>query len=179
MNTRASKLALSLGALLAASSAWASTTANMTATATIQPQCAVGNAAPLTFGNLVMLEGAAPTAVDSTASTTFDAICTNGTQAPKFAYGSANHVGTDFLLRGSGNWAGSYIRYYLYGDADQQGVPIVGRVATAYTGGFMGFMGSGATESLTLSAKILADDKRGLPPSAYTDTITITVSWTP
>jgi spore coat protein U-like protein len=177
MNTTMSKLALAIGALVVAGGAWAvNDTSTMGSTATVAKECAVGNGGGLSFGTLEMLNltSAAQTTVDSVAASTFPAICTNGTTAPTFTYVSANTTGTNFRLKGV-TTATEFIAYTPYPSADASLTAIVGAAATAHPA----FTADGTTNTLDLSAKILAADKAAKLVQAYSDTITITAGWTP
>jgi len=180
MNTKMNKLALVIGALVLAGGAMAADTATMGASATVAAECAVGNGVAIALGNLEMLNltTATQTTADSVATSTFSAICTNGTTAPTFTYVSANKTTNDFRLKGTGITANDYITYTPYSTTDGSGTAIVGGVATTY-GGATPFTGDGTTKTLNLSAKILAADKAKKLVQAYTDTITITAGWTP
>lgn len=174
MNTKISKLALAIGAMVMAGGAWADTS-SMAASATVAAECAVGNGGEIALGTLEMLnlDTATQTTVDTTAGATFPAICTNGTTLPKFAYVSANAVTTDFRLKGAGTTANDYITYTPYPSSGGTGTPIVGAVAVAHPD----FTVNGMSQPLALSAKILASSKAAKLVQAYSDTITITVSW--
>lgn len=177
MTTKMNKLILAIGATAVTGGVWAADTSTMGASATVAAECAVGNGSGIAFSNLVMLDlgTAAQTAVDSTAGATFPAICTNGTTAPTFAYASANTTGTNFRLKGTGITANDYIAYTPYPTSGGTGTAIVGAVAAAHPG----FTANGVSQSLDLSAKILAADKATKLVQAYSDTITITAGWTP
>lgn len=181
MNTTMNKQALAIGALVMAGGAWAiNDTSTMGTSATVAAKCAVGDGGGIAFSTLTMLNmaDATQTASDSVATSTFPAICTNGTSAPKFTYVSANALTTDFRLKGTGATANDYITYTPYSSNDGTGTAIVGGAATTY-GGAVPFAADGTTKTLNLSAKILAADKAAKLVQAYTDTITITAGWTP
>jgi spore coat protein U-like protein len=177
-NIKMSKLALAISAMVMASGAWAANdTSTMAASAAVAAECAVGNGGGIAFGSLSMLNlvTAAQTSADSTAASTFPAICTNGTSTPTFTYGSANALAaTDFRLIGTTDPL-VFIAYTPYPSADATGTAIVGAGAVAHPG----FAADGTTKTLALSAKILAVDKQAKLVQAYSDTITITASWAP
>lgn len=179
MNTKMTKLALALGALVMTGGVWAATTydtSTMAVSAAIVAECAVANGGGISFGNLVMLNtaSATQTTVDTTAASTFPAICTNGANSPTFTYASANTTGTDFLLKGS-TTATEFITYTPYQTNSSSGTAIVGATAVAHPD----FIANGTTNTLALSARILAADKATKSAQAYSDTITITAGWTP
>ncbi|KAI3603852.1 hypothetical protein D8I24_2789 (plasmid) [Cupriavidus necator H850] len=136
----------------------------------------MGNGGGIAFSNLTMLDlsTATQTTADSTAASTFPAICTNGTGSPTFTYTSANTSGTDFRFIG-GTDAAVFITYTLYPSADGTGTAIVGGNAVAHPD----FTADGTTKTLNLSAKILAAAKAAKKVQTYSDTITITAGWTP
>ena len=177
MNANMNKLALAIGALAMAGGAWAANdTSTMAVSATVAAECAVGNGGSINLGTLEMLNlgAAAQTTADTAAFATFPAICTNGTTLPKFAYASGNTTGTDFRLKGAGGTVNDYIPYTPYPTLDVTGTAIVGAVAVAHPG----FTADGTAKTLALSARILAADKAEKLVQTYSDTITITASWT-
>jgi len=182
MKTKMSKLALVVSALMMAGGAMAegTDTSTMGATATIAPECAVGNGLGISLGILDMLNlsDATQSALPTTATSTFPAICTNGTNTPTFAYVSGNKLGTDgtaFRLKGTGATDEDYINYTLHPSVDASLTAIAMGAPETHPG----FSANGVSQNLVLSAKILASDKRAKIVQAYTDTITITAGWTP
>lgn len=173
MNTKMSKLALALGALVAAGGAMAadSGTTTMGVSAAIVNECSLGNVTALAFGNLAMLTSGAQssTASASSGGGTFDAICTNGAPTPKLRFTSANVGGTSsFRLVGAD--ATTFIAYTV---AESGGTAITYGTDAAFTG----FAADGTVDSLTLTGSISAAQKAAKPIQAYTDTITITSSF--
>ena len=182
MNTKMTQLALALGALVMTGGVWAQTTTStstpstMAVTATIVAECAVANGGGISFGTLTILDNsnAKQAIADDMAVSTFPAICTNGTASPTFTYVSANTSGTDFRLKGAAIGT-EFIAYTPYPSADSTGTAIVGAAAVAHPA----FRADGTTNTLALSARILAVDKKTKSAQAYSDTITITAGWTP
>jgi spore coat protein U-like protein len=171
MKTKISKLALAMGALVMAGGVLADTS-TMTSSATVAAGCSVGAGGAIALGALAMLTtDGTQTAADSTAGATFPAICTNGTTSPKFAYVSANGLTGSFRLKG-GTTATEFITYTAHPSSNGSGTAVSG-TAAAYTG----FTANGVSQSLDLSAKILAADKATKSVQSYSDTITITVSF--
>ncbi|MDB5907732.1 MAG: Spore coat domain protein [Massilia sp.] len=176
MNANMSKLALAIGALAIAGGAWAADTSTKGVSATVAAECAVGSGVAIALGPLEMLDlgTATQTVNDTVAGATFPAICTNGTTLPKFAYASMNTsgAGADFRLKGVGGTVNDYITYTLDPTLDGSGMPI-GALAVAHPD----FLADGTTNTLALSARILAANKAAKLVQAYIDTITITASW--
>lgn len=176
MKTKISKLTLAIGALMMAGGAMAaSDTSTVGSTATVAAECTVGAGSEIALGALAMLTtDGTQTSADSTATAKFPAICTNGTTSPKFAYSSANSStgGTaDFRLIG-GTTATEFITYTPYPSSDGTGTAVSGTAAAHPS-----FTANGVSQSLDLSAKILAADKATKSVQSYSDTITITVSF--
>lgn len=176
MKTKMSKLALAVGALMMAGGAMAATddTSTMGATASVAAACTVGAGTEITLGSLEMLTAdGTQTGVDTTANATFPAICTKGTAYPKFSYISINAESTtDFRLKG-GTVLTEFITYTPYPTSGGTGTAIVGAAPVAHPA----FTANGVSQSLALSAKILAIDKAGKSVQSYSDTITITASF--
>lgn len=174
MNTKMTKLALALGALVMAGGAMAvdSGTGTMGVSASIINECAVGTAAELTFGDLAMLTAAGAQIATASASTgggTFQAICTNGTPSPAFKFTSLNTADSKFRLVGDD--ASTFIIYTL---ATAANAAITYGTAAAFTG----FIADGTAQTLTIKGSIAAADKAAKGVQAYSDTITITSSYT-
>ena len=153
-----------------------STPSTMAVEATIVAECAVANGGVHSFGTLTMLDksNAQQASADEMTVSTFPAICTNGTASPTFTYVSANTSGADFRLRGATSSA-EFITYTPYQNTTANGTAIVGATAVAHPD----FIANGTTNTLALSARILAADKATKSAQAYSDTITITAGWTP
>lgn len=174
-NVKFSKVAFVVAAALTAGAACAaqtdSGTGTLNVTATIAPECAVGENAPIAFGTLSMLSGTGQNTSDSTGTGAIDAICTNGAPTPQFRYTSANSSGTDFRLVGGD--ATTFIPYSLYQSGDSTAAPVTYNTDAAHPD----FTATGASEVLNMSARILAADRNGKPMQTYSDTITITTSF--
>ncbi|MFZ3141441.1 spore coat protein U domain-containing protein [Polaromonas sp.] len=175
MNTKFSKLALAIGALVMAGGAWAATDGStMEVTASVAAACSVGNGGTMALGAITMLSAdGTQTTTDTTAATaTFPAICTTGTTAPTFTYVSTNALTGAFRLIGS-TTATDFITYTLYPSTDGSGTVIASGTAVAYTG----FVIDGTSKNLALSARIAPGAKTGQSVQNYTDTIAITVTF--
>lgn len=173
-NMKMSKLVLAIGAMMAASGPMAATdNSSMGVAATVEAACSVGNGGTMDLGALVMLSAdGTQTGTTSAATATFPAICTTGTAAPTFTYDSANVSSGAFRLIGS-TTATEFITYTLYPSNDGTGTVIASGTPVAYTG----FTIDGTSKNLALSARIAPGAKSGQSVQAYTDTITITVTF--
>ncbi len=169
MTSKMTKLMIALGALTVAGAAMAQS-ATMGTAASIASECSVGNVVNLQFGDIQMLTTGAPStsASESTGGGTFDAICTNGTPAPKFRFTSANTWFNDYRLMGADGT--TYIAYTL---ATSSNAAIAYGTPTT----FSGFEANGSTQSLRIKGSIAAADKLGKVVQQYSDTITITASF--
>lgn len=173
MTTKMTKLMLALGAMTVAGAAIAAgESATIGTSASVVSECAVGNTVPLQFGSLQMLTSAAPStsASESTGGGTFDAICTNGTPSPKFKFTSVNTWFNDYRLKGADGT--TYITYSL---ATSGNTTIVYGTPVA----FSGFEANGSVATLRIKGAIAAADKLGKLVQEYSDTITVTASFTP
>lgn len=175
MQINLQKSALVLALALCGSAFAANDQATFGVSASIASECVVGNTTNMAFNTLSMLDtasGGLSTAKDN-ASATFDAACTSGTGAPTLKFASANGGGSAFaLMGGSGT---DLITYTLYEGGTDSGTAIAHAADEAFTG----FTADGATKSLTVTGQILAADKSGKPKGSYSDTVTITVGFTP
>lgn len=142
--------------------------------ATIAAQCVVGNTTSMAFGGLRMLNRATGGLDPESdyAEATFDAACTNGTNAPTLKFASQNG-GTAFKLMGGMN--SDLITYSL--EVDSSGTTIA--IAHDTFAAFPGFAADGSVKSLSVTGLIVAADKAGKTIGTYSDTVTITASFTP
>jgi spore coat protein U-like protein len=170
MKTQFNQLAAGLAVALLSVSAFAASDGTMAVTASIAPECSVGNITPLAFGALSMLNNGARSTVTSTSTGgSFDAICTAGGTTPTLKFTSANAGGgTDFRLKGADNT--TYIVYTL---AESGGTAITHDTAA----GFTNFVADGAVKSLAIAGSIAAGERDGKAAQLYGDTITITSAY--
>lgn len=175
MKLNFNKVAIALAASVMSAGAFAgggdgSPSATMGVTATISPECSVGNTTTLAFGILSMLSnGAQSTAISESSGGTFDAICTSGTSTPQLKFTSLNTSGSDFRLVGTDTT--TYIVYTL--KEGSGGTAIAHDTAASFTG----FTADGTTKSLAVKGTISASEKHEKAQQGYTDTITITSSY--
>jgi spore coat protein U-like protein len=173
--TKITQLALAIGAMAIASAAMAADSGSGTiaVSASIAPECAVGNTTAMEFGDMTMLTagGAQTTANRRSIGGTFDVICTNGTSAPKLRFTSPNADGTHFRLLGADGST-----YIIYSLAESGG-------GVAVTPGndapFAGLVADGTTKSLQVVGTVASIDKHTKRVQNYSDTITVTSSYTP
>ena len=171
MTTKMTKMMIALGAMTVAGAAMAQS-ATMGVSASIASECSVGNTVAIQFGAINMLAagGQSNNASESNAGGTFDAICTNGTLAPKFKFTSANTWFNDFRLLGADGT--TYMSYTLATTGNTTlpyGTPVA----------FSDFVANGTVTSLRLKGVIAAADKVRKVAQMYSDTITITASFNP
>jgi spore coat protein U-like protein len=171
-NVKFSKVALALTVVLISGAACAddSGSGQLSVSATIAPECTVAQNVAINFSTLHLLDGAALSTADDVATGSINAICTNGTSSPMFRYSSAN---TAFKLVGQSDNTKEII-YALYQNTDATGTAVTYDQAVAHPD----FSPNGAVNTLNLSARILAADKAGKAIQAYSDTITVTTSFT-
>jgi spore coat protein U-like protein len=178
LNTKLNKLVLAIGAMTMTSGAMAvDDTATFDATASIVSQCVVGNTTNMAFGSLTMLDSATGglSTAKNNASATFDATCTNGGSAPTLKFVSTNGGGSAFGMLNQTAAATEVIAYTLYEGATDAGTAIAHSTAAAFTG----FAADGVVKNLTVTGKVLAADKNGMPIACYSDTVTITATFVP
>lgn len=171
--TKLTKLTLALGAMVMAGAAIASDSGSgsMSVAAYIMPECAVGNTTSLNFSAVSMLtaEGGRSEANRTSTGGTFDVICTNGTTAPKLRFSSANAAGSNFRLVGVDG--SSYIVYNLSESGGRNAI------MSGNDAAFTGLTADGSTKSLQIVGTIAASARYGKAAQYYSDTITITSSY--
>jgi spore coat protein U-like protein len=163
-------MALAVVVISGAAQATDSGSGQLNVSASIAPECTVAQNVAINFSNLRMLNGAAQSSTDDIANGSVNAICTNGTPSPQFRYTSANNA---FQLKG-GSDASQLISYSLYQNDTATGSPVSYNTDVAHPD----FVADGTVKMLNLSARIIPADKNGKPVQAYSDTITVTTSFT-
>jgi hypothetical protein len=171
-NVKFNKVAMAVAvvAMSGAAHATDSGSGQLNVSATIAPECTVAQNVAINFSNLNMLNGAAQSSSDDVATGSVNAICTSGTPSPQFRYTSAN---TAFQLKG-GTDATQLIAYSLYQNDTATGTAVTYNTDVAHPD----FTADGTVKVLNLSARILPTDKNGKTVQAYSDTITVTTSFT-
>ena len=178
MNTKMSKLALAIGALVMAGGAWATNdSATFDSTAAVASQCVVGNTSAMDFGTLVMLDATTGGLDTGKANGTggFDATCTNGTALQTLKFASLNGGGSAFKMKTGSGGLNELIAYTLYEGAADTGTAIAHNTLAAFTG----FDADGTVKSLQVTGKVLPAAKNSAKVGSYSDTVTITVGYTP
>ncbi|QHE87183.1 hypothetical protein F9K07_20905 [Hydrogenophaga sp. BPS33] len=171
MKTKLIRLALAMGTVFfAGAAAAADDTSEIEVSASIAAACSVGDGTTIDLGALQMItaEGVQNTA-DDVDSTTFSAICTTGTTMPTFKYVSANTTGTDFVLEG----ATESIVYTLHQDTTGTLAAVTHNTDAAHPD----FVVDGTSKDLPIAVKVTQAQKAGKPTGAYTDLITVTVTF--
>jgi len=180
MNTKMTKLALALGAMVFASGAIFAETVSgagsMAASATIAMECSVDTAAAIaiTGPNMNMLSAGARSATNAVGTANFSAICTNGTTTPKFAYTSTLGSGS-FQLKGADTT--TMMAYSLHQDTTGTLTGVTYNSSIAHPD--FTAPATGAAQNLALAIKIAPAAKDGKLVQVYSDTIVITSSFTP
>jgi spore coat protein U-like protein len=128
------------------------------AKATVSAGCTASSDGVIDFGFLVSGDTATVNATVTTAPTIY---CTTGTSASVTA-ASANTTGTDFRLKGSGS---DYINYTF------------NFTSTVMGKGYSTSIGGSGTGNLAMSASVSPTYYNAVPAGAYTDTITLTLSF--
>lgn len=173
MNTKMSKLALAIGALVMAGGAMAATeAANLTVNATVENACAIGPGT-LAFGTIaldVQANGTLGTTLvngDSSAAT-MSIICTVGASATITADNGLNFGATRFMKTSGTDTLG----YALYTTAARD-VPFSGATTIDYTG-----TGAATTTNL-IYGQITQAQLALAPKGVYSDTVGLTITYTP
>ncbi|HEY9552644.1 Csu type fimbrial protein [Allosphingosinicella sp.] len=167
MNIRIARSAAILALLSAAAAqpAIAATTDTLDVSATVTSNCNV-SAGTVAFGDVDVTTGAA---VDGTG--TISVTCTSGTAWSAAADAGAG-TGASLATRKMANGA-NLLNYALYTDSARTN--IWGDAADASTVKVTG-TGTGSAQSTTIYGSVLAS-QTSLPAGAYTDTVTVTVSY--
>ncbi len=155
---------LLLAAITAAPAFAATTSTTLNVSATVTSNCTVSSSA-LAFGNVDPLSGSD---VDSSGGITVT--CTNGT-AWSAAAGVGGGTGASFADRFM-NSGGNLLAYNLYTDAARSSVWGDGTGSTAT----ISDTGSGVAQAVTVYGRV-ASGQATVPPGAYADTVSVTVTY--
>lgn len=173
MNTKMTKLALALGALVVAGGAMAATdTADLTVNAQIDKACVVGTPTTMAFGSLALLDagtGKVVTTGNDDAVGKFFTACTNGSTGVTYSF--TGTAATGFAMAKDADT----IAYTLFSDAGR--TTSIARGTAAVSGDFDGFAADGANHELSLYGRVALADQVAKPVGAYSDTVTITVTY--
>jgi spore coat protein U-like protein len=175
LRTKMGKVALAVGLTAAVGTTVAATdTADLAISATVQNACAIGPGT-LSFGNV----GMAVTAGAGTLGTTADAdadsgstveiVCTTGSSAAVTGGNGLNYSGGRRMRIGA---TAEYLAYELYTSGARSTVLDTGSGSIAYTG-------TGANGSVAVYGRIPAAALAAAKAGAYSDTVALTVTYTP
>jgi len=171
MKTRKTGLALTISALVIVGSALsgnalaATETGTLTVTATVGGICSVGDQT-LAFGTVTVGAG------NVDASAIVDAICTTGITGLVTFNDGLNKVAT--LRRMKHSVSADYIDYALYSNSYTTQIPADNGTTTAYT-----IVGSGVNQPFTVYGRIPTGTVTAQPTGSYTDSVTMTITYTP
>lgn len=163
------------GGLLGSGGAWAAAeTGTLTVNATVQGACSIGDQT-LNFGNISSINvgtaGTLGSTLDHDSTALVAVICTNGTEGLVTLSDGVNK-GTTY--RRMKNGTGDLIEYHLYNDSYTTEIAANNGATTAYT-----ITGDGTNQSFTVYGRILAAALTNQPLGAYTDSVTMTITYTP
>ncbi len=172
MNVHMTKLAVAASAAFLCGGAWAATdTANLAVSATVVNVCAIGPGT-LAFGSigLGVNSGAGtvnPANHDADSGSTVSVVCTNGTLAAITAgYGANALVVVRRMISGA-----DFLTYELYTDATR--LTVLNPVnAISYTG-------TGLVTSQTIYGRITGSQLAAAKKGSYSDTVAMTITYTP
>ena len=174
LNINMKKLALTVCAMGLASGAWAATdTSNLTVNATVENVCAIGSGA-LSFSTLKLAlnSGAGTLAAggnhDFDTGNTISVVCTNGATAAITA-GSGSNV--DGAVRRLKSGTTDFLGYELY--------TATGRVNVLNTTNSISYTGTGVASAVTVFGRVTAAQLALVKAGSYSDTVAMTVTYTP
>ena len=173
MNTKMTKLALALGAMVMVAGASAATdTANLGVSATVNTICAIGTGT-ISFGVLTLdINAGAGTVTgmnhDADSGSSISIACTNGSSAAITADLGLNAVSTTRNMFSSGD----LLAYELYTTSGRTTV-LNGTNSISYTGT------GAATTTETIYARITGAQLAAAKKGVYSDTVAMTITYTP
>lgn len=175
MKTTLNKLVLAIGATLLAGSAMSATdSSTFTVAAMVENSCAIGNGAA-DAGTLKMLLNAGAGTAGTTADKNFDSgqtisvICTKNASATISAGLGSNAVGTVRKMKSGSDT----LTYELYSDT--------GRTTALGSANQINYTGTGSTETdkATIYGRITGTDLAAAVKGTYSDSVALTVNYTP
>jgi spore coat protein U-like protein len=170
---RAATLALAGAGLVAGSSFAATDTANLTVTASIANQCSVG-AASLALGGITLVGTDGTMATLSGGNTVnIPWACTNGTDATLAFNLGANTTGTDRRMASAANVLNTF-EYQLKAGTTSAGTPLTDS-PVALTGAD----GTNQTFAVWAGPVDSNANRAAKPATDYTDTVLLTITFTP
>lgn len=181
MKAKRNRLALALGTmalaggLLGSGGAWAAIeTGTLTVNATVEGACSIGDQT-LNFGNISSINvgtaGTLESNTDHDSTAIVAVICTSGTEG-RVTLNDGSNKGATYRRMKYGTV--DYIEYHLYNEATRTTeIAANNGATTAYT-----IIGDGTNKSFTVYGRILADALSNQPLGAYTDSVTMTITYT-
>lgn len=175
MKSNLKKLGAVAAAIVLSTGAMAATeTGTLTVNASVSGACAVGDAT-MSFA-VAPAVNADGTGTQSSAnvdtSTTVAVICTNGQSGAVSAGNGSNYDATNTTRRLSdGQATPTYVAYGLYTDS--------GRTTAFNATNTIAVTGTGSSESKTIYGRIAAADATAAPKGSYSDSVTLTITYTP
>jgi spore coat protein U-like protein len=175
MGTKLGKLALAMGLAALGGAALAATdSADLTVNATVQTACSIGPGT-LSFGNvaLAVTAGAGTTGTtadaDADSGTSVEIVCTNGSSATVTGGNGLNYSTGRRMRIGATT---DYLGYELYTSSARTTVLDADTGSIAYTG-------TGSNESVTIYGRIASAALAAAKAGSYSDTVALTVTYTP
>lgn len=171
MNTKMSKLALAMSAMVIAGASMAATeTGTLSTTATVVNACAIGDGT-LAFGSFSVLDGGNGTvlaaATNADASVSLNVACTTGLGG-LVTFDSTNYA-TEWRMKDAGT---NYLTYVLHSDAAR--TTAISNIGTAYT-----IANTGGNQPITIYGRLDKFANVTAPKGDYTDSVTMTITYTP
>jgi spore coat protein U-like protein len=160
--------AMSMGGMVMA----ANDSANLGVAATVENTCAIGPGT-LGFGTLRLgvTTGAgtvAPSNVDKDSGTSVAVVCTNGASATIGGGLGANaDSSTRRMISGT-----DHLPYQLYTSADRT-------TALDTSDGVIAYQGTGSSSFVTIYGRVAGTDLAAAPKGSYSDTVALTINYTP
>jgi len=183
MKAKRNRFALALGpmalagGLLGSGGAWAAGTETgmLTVSATVEGACSIGDQT-LNFGNITSINVGAAGILEANAehdaTTIVAVICTSGTEGTVTLNDGVNKGAT--YRRMKNVTTADLIEYHLYNNSYTTEIAADNGATTAYT-----ITGDGTNKSFTVYGRILAAALSNQVTGAYTDSVTMTINYTP
>jgi spore coat protein U-like protein len=170
---RAVRAALVAGLGFVAVGAWADVdTANLTVNATVANQCSVGDAT-LSLGAITLVSPDGTMAVSGGGTTGIPWACTNGTSATLGFDNGSNYSSTRRMVSASAGSSNQYLEYTL--KTGSSGGTTIASTALDLSGA------DGTNQTFTVWGGPVssAANKAAKPATDYTDTVVMTITFTP
>lgn len=186
MKLKLNQLSVALATLTMAGVCFADAdSANLTVSASVANVCAIGSgtlnfgtlslgiaastgASSAAFANIRKSTGPTSSTNSADTSTTVPVICTNDASASVTGALGSNAVGYTRKMASGSN----LLTYELYADAARTTVLDTSAGSIAYTG-------TGSAETVTIYGRVAAADIAAAKKGSYTDTVALTITYTP